>query len=86
MYPQMGLWWKKGSMCKKQGSFPWSNPGLLIFSLYTQVSRNVHELCYLFLIIISDKVTTVHPDPIRNFIFSQIKKFNKKKHEEQDYS
>ena len=85
MYPQMGLWWKKGSMCKKQGSFPWSNPGLLIFSLETRLSRNFHKF-YSYLIIISDKVTTVHPDPIRNFIFGQIKKFYKKKHEEQDYS
>ena len=85
MYPRMGLWWKKGSMCKKQGSFPWSNPGLLIFSLETRLSRNFHKF-YSYLIILSDKVTTVHPDPIRNFIFGQIKKFYKKKHEEQDYS
>jgi len=50
MYPRMEKWWKKGSKCKKQGSFPWSN---------------------------LDKITTLSPEPVKNFLFGFVKKFRK---------
>ena len=75
----MGIWWKKRSMCKKQGSFPWSDLGLF--------TNTILELMFMWFIqnlnILSDKITTAYPDPIRNFLYGQIQKFNKK-HEE-DY-
>ena len=54
MYPRMEKWWKKGSKCKRQGSFPWSNLGLLtsfcliVVSLQFRKSFSTYLLLKIF--------------------------------------